>query len=108
MNLYSVLKRCALLSVLGIMALTRPVASQDSAPDHSAMPIITLERAVHGEEAIKILADKLPDVARYHNLTPEDLTNKLRSDKTLWVDRQGNLLYIDSVPPANAPSSSDK
>jgi hypothetical protein len=52
---------------------------------------VALNRAVHGEEAIEKLADKLPGVAKHYGMTQEKLAERLRKDKDLWTDRQGRL-----------------
>ncbi len=54
---------------------------------------------VTGAEAVRALADRLPDVARRHGMTPADLATLLRSDTTLWLLENDRLAYVDTAIP---------
>ena len=54
---------------------------------------------VRGAEAVRVLADRLPDVARQHGMTPADLAALLGSDATLWLLENDRLAYVDTAIP---------
>lgn len=60
---------------------------------------IALPQKAHGPEAIRSLADKLPDVARAYGLQSEELANLFRNQPALWADREGALVYLCEGPP---------
>jgi PKD repeat protein len=70
---------------------------------HKPFPQVKLDKKVRGDEAIRALGDKLPEVADWYGKAPDELARELRQDKRAWLDRDGRLLYIDDFPtPANA------
>lgn len=50
---------------------------------------------VHGKEAIDKLGDRLSEVASKHDKTTDELRRLFLEDSTLYVNENGNLLYID-------------
>lgn len=81
---------CAMALVATAFAAV-PAGAQDSA-DRSG-PV--LERDMRGEEAIRALGDRLPGVAAQNGMTAGELRTALRADSMLWVDRTGQLLFVD-------------
>ncbi|HUF97922.1 MAG TPA: M12 family metallo-peptidase, partial [Ilumatobacter sp.] len=66
-----------------------------SAQDPSERPEPVLERNMRGEEAIRALGDRLPDVAAQNGMTAVEFRAALRSDSMLWTDTSGQLLFVD-------------
>lgn len=54
---------------------------------------IMLPAKANGEAAIDALGGKLPLVSAHYAVSPDQLRRHLRSDPSLWVDRNGELLY---------------
>lgn len=54
---------------------------------------IRLLGEMHGEAAIKALGGQLPEVAAFYDKTPEELRQEMRSDRSLRVNRSGQLFY---------------
>jgi len=55
--------------------------------------------AVNGVDAVAVLGDRLPALARRHGMAPADLAALLQSDTTLWLDALDRLVYIDTAIP---------
>jgi PKD repeat protein len=76
-----------------------------------AFPTITLPERAQGERAIALLGNRLPELAAYYGMTAQEFARTIRTDRTLWIDRQGRVYYEEEVrmPPqgAAAPSSTD-
>ena len=91
--------RGAALAAVAITTLawsTMAVTGAESAgAARSAPPPQVLSQNRHGEDAIRALGDRLPDVAATNGKTPAELRSALRADDELWVGRTGRLLYID-------------
>jgi len=56
-----------------------------------------LPNAANGEAAIAALAEHLPAVANQNAMSPAELRELLEKDSTLWVDRGGELFYVDEA-----------
>jgi PKD repeat protein len=54
---------------------------------------IELPEAAKGERAIEVLGGKLPEVADYYGMKPNELAQLLRLQRSLGVDQKGALLY---------------
>lgn len=63
---------------------------------------VVLADEVQGAQAVDQLGTDLPEVAAGHDLTAGELSEELRQDDALWVDRCGELYYAEPVPPAGA------
>ncbi len=57
-------------------------------------PYVRIPRYVRSENAIRALSNRLPAVAAWYGKKPEELTELLRRDRTLWVSPTGRLLHI--------------
>jgi hypothetical protein len=67
------------------------------------MPSMVLPFAkAQGDRAIAALGDRLPEVAAAHGMDPRKLVEELRNDRTLWLDRNGRLFYVEERVPAPA------
>jgi PKD repeat protein len=65
-------------------------------------PGVSLDKVMSGREAVGALGDRLPDVARSHGMTPDELRQHLATDPHMRVDRNGRLFYAD--PALEAPA----
>jgi PKD repeat protein len=83
-------------------AFAQPARPVDLPP----MPHIQLSVAkARGQQAIDLLGSRLPEVAAAHGMSTAELAQRLRTDRTLWIDRNGRLLYIDEHLPPPAPAN---
>lgn len=57
---------------------------------------IQLPTISNGTEAIALLGAQLPAVAKWYGLSDEALRELLRKDQTVYIDRKGRLLNIDT------------
>jgi autotransporter-associated beta strand protein len=82
------------LLALGIAGMQGAAAAEEAMP--AGFPTIELQERTRGEAAIQALdrGRHLPALARFYNVSPEELTARLRRDKSLWVDQKGRLLYV--------------
>jgi PKD repeat protein len=58
-------------------------------------PQVALDSAKNGEDAILALGSKLPEVARWYNMTEGQFTDLLRRDHTMHLDKTGRLYVRD-------------
>ena len=58
---------------------------------------IHIPAKARGEAAIAALGGRLPEVAAFHDKSPQQLREHFRSDPSLWVDQDGGLFY--ACPP---------
>jgi PKD repeat protein len=70
-------------------------ATPEGLSNKPPFPDIALDKMKNGEEAIMALGDKLPEVARWYNMSAGELSDHLKKDKTLHIDKKGRLLYKD-------------
>ncbi len=61
-------------------------------------PDISLPENAQGEQAIKVLGNKLPEVAAWYGSTPQEFAAMLRNDHTAWIDANGRLFFVDEFP----------
>ncbi len=57
------------------------------------MPELHIRGGAHGEEAIRALGDRLPEVAAHYHKSEAELRGLLRRDRSLRLDPQGRLHY---------------
>jgi hypothetical protein len=55
--------------------------------------------AINGVDAVAVLGDRLPALARRHGMAPAELATLLQSDTTLWLGTNDRLVYIDTAIP---------
>ncbi len=102
----------ALLMALGL-SLVSPGTSQAAPADNpeasKPFPAIGLGKRMRGEQAVKALKDRLPEVAGKHGMTGARFAKMLREDRHAWLDKDARLFYIDDFPPppeqADAPTT---
>jgi PKD repeat protein len=112
-TMYSVnrVRECLRLPTLVVLTLTVTLATSsisanppESAPGaavaaaRQTFPQVSLPARTYGEEAIAVLADKLPAVAAWYGMTTAEFARMLREDPTAWIDKQGRLLFVDQFP----------
>lgn len=91
------LKSTAMMALLSVSFISH--AQRVPKVDFPPMPQIQLPvDKAQGGDAIVLLGDRLPEVARAHGMSPEELQRQLSRDKTLWIDQKGRLFYIEGVP----------
>lgn len=88
-----------LLAVSFLLLIACPAEAQNSRGPAK------LPEQAHGEAAIQALAEKLPEVAKLHGITAEELKKKFREDSTLYVDENARLLYIEEQVKLEADTS---
>ena len=59
-------------------------------------PRVSLPEKAQGQKAIRLLGDKLPDIAAQYNMTTSQFARTLREDHSAWIDTKGHLFYIDN------------
>jgi autotransporter-associated beta strand protein len=57
-------------------------------------PQVILREKLRGEAAVEAIGRQLPALASFYRTTPQDLAERLRRDRSLWVDQRGRLLYV--------------
>lgn len=87
--LCTLLRRAAAFCSIAAFPLLVHAAGNPKLPAHVSLP-----RQAHGQEAIRLLGDNLPDVARAYGLRPDELTGLFRTQHGLWADREGALVYL--------------
>ncbi len=80
--------------VPGMAAFVLATATANAQPD--PFPTVNLPAAVNGSAAVRALGNTLPAVARAYGMTTAEFARNLREDPSLWIDRQGRALYIDT------------
>jgi len=83
----------------GAALLVLPGISMAQSADAVPTPGPTMPGALHGEQAIDSLGDRMGEVALAHDMSAEALTSLLRDDPTLWITTGDKLLYVD-IPAA--------
>lgn len=75
-------------------------ANAEGATDNAPFGRIFLPALSNGQQAIDALGRDLPAVAAWYGKSSDELAKLLRTDETVYVDRKGRLLFVDSgVPP---------
>lgn len=82
----------ALIAVLGGILATLPANGQGNRPD--LPPGLALGANSRGEEALQRLGKNLPAVAKSYGYSAPAFEALIRSQRDLWVDRSGRLLFI--------------
>ena len=82
-----------------LLPLTLSAAPNTHAPRQKPpFPSITLPTQARGAQAIKALGNRLPEVAAWYGMTPQDFAATLRRDPNAWVDRRGRVFFMDEFP----------
>jgi len=66
--------------------------------NESSSEVIELPEESQGQHAIDLLGNRLAFVAARYGKSAAELRALLLRDRTLWVDRRGNLFYKEKVP----------
>lgn len=94
-SVFSALER-PLRVTLGLLVacLGGGLASAQTSTIRPAMPTLRVRGGEQGEEAIKALGSRLPEVAAHYRKTEDELRGMLRRDKSLRLDPQARLTYL--------------
>jgi len=83
-------------------------ANAEGSTDNAPFGRIFLPALSNGQQAIDALGRDLPAVAAWYGKSSGELAELLRTDATVYVDRKGRLLFVDSgVPPVAASMNAD-
>jgi len=95
------------LTLAGIALLAPPSAHGQGTParEKTEFPALRLNKHESGEAAVRALGDRLPEVARWYNKSPEEFAANLRRDAHARIDREGRLYYVDQFPEATTTAS---
>ena len=63
---------------------------------------VTLPSRAHGQQAIRLLGDRLPDAAALNGMKPTGLRKVLTEDATAWLDEEARLYFVDPGAPVSA------
>lgn len=93
--------------LLGGVTATPTNAAQRAGQATDQRPAFVLDEDRRGEDAIRALGDRLPEVAAMNDLSPAAFRAQLRQHDELWVGRTGQLLFVDDhlASPGTAPES---
>ncbi len=107
-RLLSLLTACG-LALFAQVAIAQPTAAPLRAKP--PFPTITLPERAQGERAIALLGIRLPEVAAWYGMSTPELARMIRTDRTVWLDRQGRVFFEEEVRApqqgAAAPESTD-
>ncbi len=86
----------ALVATATAIGAVSSTAGAQTPPGRAAdRPPQVLDHDRHGEDAIRALGDRLPEVASMNGKTAAQLRSALRADPELWVGQTGRLLFVD-------------
>ncbi len=95
LSLYSLILATLLMPLTLYAAPERPAAKRKP-----PFPAMKLRARAHGENAVKALGNRLPEVASWYRMSPRKLARMLRRDRHAWLDKQGRVFYMDEFPAA--------
>lgn len=99
-KLRSSLGLLALLGAAWLAPAGSPALAQTAVPGaKKPFPAMELPRRARGDEAVKALGGRLPEVAAWYGMSTQAFARMLREDRHAWLDQQGRLLYIDGFEP---------
>lgn len=95
------------ISILWLLFLAIPSVAQNKSEERikPPFPSIQLNRHARGEDAIRALGNRLPEVAAWYGKTTDELARLLRHDRTLWASPTGRLMYTCEL---EAPLAADE
>src|SRR5699024_9662450 len=82
-----------LVAVAPTASAQEPVAEESRATIDSGEPLLEAPR--RGAKAIRQLGELLEVAAARNDLRPAELRGLLRNDKSVWVDQDGLVYYVD-------------
>lgn len=92
-------KLVALAMALALGPLVFTEWANGAPPDFPGIPLGPRAR---GEAALARLGARLPQVAAFYGTTDAELRGLFRRDNTLWIDREGALVYVCEAGPLPA------
>lgn len=79
----------------GVPAQADPAGEQGVHRHWKPFPSIRLHKRMRGEEGIQALGDRLPEVAEWYGMTPQEFTRMMRRDRRAWLGQDGRLSFVD-------------
>lgn len=77
------------------MAAPKPVVPHQAKP---AFPTLNLtDRHSHGQRAVDLLRDRLPEVAAYYRKSPDEFRNLLLKDRRVKLDQRGRMFVVEEL-----------
>ena len=55
---------------------------------------VPLQKPMRGADALKNMADRMAEIAAFHRMNEPELRALLRRDRSLWLDREGQLFFV--------------
>ena len=92
----------ALVTLVAATVGVNAATSTGAPPSMPGHPAVALPTHASGLDAITALGADLPEVAKAYGWSTAQLKYRLKSDKSLKVDKKGYLLYADPAPAAGA------
>lgn len=86
----------------GSAPLFSSLAAPTAGPSSQTFPKLKLGERANFSRAIQLLGDRLPSVAQAYGISSASLHHLLLTDRTLHVDTDGRLHYIEEAPTAPA------
>lgn len=66
-------------------------------------PAFDLPQRARGDDALRALGGRLPEVAEWYGMSTPAFARMLRQDPHAWLDRKGRLLFVDGFEPPPEP-----
>lgn len=88
------------LAALAVLTPAAASAGETKIRATSDFPSMRLKGHEKGEAAIRALGNKLPEVAKWYNKTPQEFADTLRRDRHARIDRDGRMFYVEEFPEA--------
>ena len=92
----------ALVTLVAATVGVNAATSTGAPPSMPGHPAVALAAPASGPDAVTALGARLPEVAKAYGWSTAQLKYRLKSDKSLKVDKKGYLLYADPAPAAGA------
>ncbi|HYD80397.1 MAG TPA: M12 family metallo-peptidase [Paucimonas sp.] len=72
-----------------------------------AFPSLRFNDRSNGEKAVRNLGAALPAVAAHYGKTPEEFRRQLLEDRSVWLDKEGRVFFVEAPLGAEITSGSD-
>ena len=93
----------ALLGLALMWPASEPALAQANVPAaKKPFPELNLPQRARGDDALRALGKKLPEVAAWYGMSTQAFARMLRQDPHAWLDQKGKLVYIDAFEPPEA------
>lgn len=86
-------------ALLGTGLSLAALAAEPMHPGKKAFPAVSLGKARGGDDALRGLGGKLPEVAAWYGMSTQSFSAMLRTDRLAWLDKGGRLFFVDGHRP---------